>query len=69
LHKESRASLAQATGSRLGETIIREPYEARGFSLKRAPTRLGEHVPRSKERIPRLSYAYNTNLKPPLILA
>ena len=67
--KKSCASLAQATGSRLGETVIREPCEARGFSLKRAATRPGEHVPRPKERLPRLSYAYSTNLKPPLVLA
>ena len=45
---KSRASLAQATGSRLGETVIREPCETRRFSLKQAATRLSENTPRPK---------------------
>jgi len=45
---KSRASLTQAIGSRLGETVIREPYETRRFSLKRAATRLSENTPRPK---------------------
>jgi len=45
---KSRTSLAQATGSRLGETVIREPCETHGFSLKRAATRLSENTPRPK---------------------
>ena len=45
---KSRASLGQATGSRLGETVIREPCETRGFLLKRAATRLSENTPRPK---------------------
>ena len=45
---KSRASLGQATGSRLGETVIREPCETRGFSLNRVATRLSEDTPRPK---------------------
>jgi len=52
---KSRVSLAQATGSRLGETVINEPCESREFSLKRAATRL--------------SYTCSTYLKPPHVLA
>jgi len=52
---KSCASLAQATGSRLGETVIREPCETCGFSLKRVATRL--------------SYTCITYLKPPRVLA
>jgi len=47
---KSRASLAQATGSRLGETVNREPCETREFSLKRAANRLGENTPHPKAR-------------------
>jgi len=45
---KSCASLAQATGSRLGETVNRGPCETHGFSLKRAATRLGESTPSPK---------------------
>jgi len=43
---KSRASLAQATGSRLGETINRRPCETHESSLKWATTRLSENTPR-----------------------
>ena len=43
---KSRASLAQATDSRLGETVNRGPYKTHEFSLKRATSRLGENTPR-----------------------
>jgi len=48
--EKSRASLAQAIGSRLGETVIRESCETHGFSLKRVAARLGESAPRLKAR-------------------
>jgi len=48
--EKSRANFAQATESRLGETVVREPCETHGFSLKRAATRLGKSTPRSKAR-------------------
>jgi len=45
-----RASLTQATGSRLGKTVNRGPCETHEFSLKRAFTRVSKNTPRPKVR-------------------